>query len=79
MDFHSKITISNYSDIRSVYHSNYLNTKFHIRFSSNGYIQRGKLSSNSLTTSKIILIKNGTIWSKTCFNFNHALYRYFSL
>ena len=35
MDFHSKITISNYSDIRSVYHSNYSNTKFHIRFSSN--------------------------------------------
>ena len=34
MDFHSKITISNYSDIRSVYHSNYSNTKFHIRFSS---------------------------------------------
>ena len=34
MDFDSKITISNYSDIRSVYHSNYSNTKFHIRFSS---------------------------------------------
>ena len=38
MDFHSKITISNYSDIRSVYHSNYSNTKFHIRFSSNIYM-----------------------------------------
>ena len=34
MDFHSKIIISNYSDIRSVYHSNYSNTKFHIHFSS---------------------------------------------
>ena len=38
MDFHSKITISNHSDVRSVYHSNYSNTKFHIHFSSSVYV-----------------------------------------
>ena len=27
---YSKMTNSNYSDIHSLYHSNYLNTKFHI-------------------------------------------------
>ena len=31
--FNSKIADSNYSDIRSLYHSNYSSTKYHIRFS----------------------------------------------
>ena len=31
--FNSKMANSNYSDNRSLYHSNYLGTKYHIRFS----------------------------------------------
>ena len=31
--FNRKMADSNYSDIRSFYHSNYSSTKFHIRFS----------------------------------------------
>ena len=35
--FNSKMADSNYSDIRSLYHSNYLSTKYHIRFSPNNF------------------------------------------
>ena len=35
--FNSKMANSNYSDIRSLYHSNYLSTKYHIRFSPNTF------------------------------------------
>ena len=33
--FNSKMADSNYSDIRSLYHSNCSSTKYHIRFSPN--------------------------------------------
>ena len=37
MYFNSKMAYSNYSDIRSLCHSNYSNPKFHIRFSPSRY------------------------------------------
>ena len=36
--FNRKMADSNYSDIRSFYHSNYSSTKFHICFSPNAHM-----------------------------------------
>ena len=55
--FNSKMTDSNYSDIRSFYHSNYSSTKFHIHFSPSSYTHVSLYLAIAMCSTNLFLSK----------------------